>query len=1082
MRSHGRWAAVALWAIVLPGRVLAQGVTGGAIAGTVTDPQDRHVPGATVVAVHEPSGSRYEATSRGDGRYAILAARVGGPYAVTATLAGFQPAGRRGVMVTLGVSTDVPLRLGDVAMSEDVVVHASASDVFSPARTGAATTIGRSALATLPTIGDRLNDYARLTPQYVGSPTVGAFAGADSRLNDINVDGASFNSPFFGGQPGDVTGVAPISTEVLEEIQVNVAPYDVRQGNFVGAALNAVTRSGDNRLRASAYYRFRDDGLVGREAGGLSVDPGSFEFERRGGWVSGPVLRDRLAFFLSYEDETLTAPGTTFRARVGEEAVQGNTTRVRASDLESLRDYLRSRFDYDPGPYQDYVHETPATRYLAKLDANVGHRSKLRLRYAHLDSSSDVLVSNDGSLGFGNRRGTSSGLNFQNSNYGIREDIRSVVGEWSWLGGTRHANRFLLGYTANDESRTLRGRLFPTVDILEDGAVYTTFGAEPFTPGNERRYGTLQVQDDFTWSLGRHSVAIGATAEHFGSENVFVQGLQGVYVYNSLSDFYADADDLLANPGRTSSPVNLRRFEVRWSNLPGIDTPVQKLGLWYTGLYAQDEWPVHPRLQLTYGLRVDVPFFADTAVRNPDADLLTFRERDGQPVRYRTGELPRANVLWSPRAGFNWSPRPGRRTQVRGGSGVFTSRPAYVWISGQLGGTGMLTGFQRVENTRARPFDPDPEAYKPAVVNGTPPPSYDLTLVDPGFRFPQVWRSNLAVDQRLPGGIVATLEGLYTREVNGMQFFNANLPAPQTRLLGADARARWTRGAIHPSVTTAIVLANHDEGDAWNLSLSLARAHRAGFLRAAWAAGDARSVSLPGGTALSWRSNPQPGDPNNPGTDYFARSRRAFVAGSHRLEMWKLGGTTVAFFLEGRNDGRGSYTYAGDLNGDGSAVNDLVYVPGDASEMNFQPFVSRGRTFTAAEQAAAWEAYIAQDRYLRSRRGRYAERNGVIFPMVWRLDLSLTQDLVRPSGGRRHALGLRADVQNLTNLLDRDWGVGHRMVTTQPLTSAGVDAEGRATYRLRVLPSNELVSRSFERTATLADIYRVQLSVKYSFE
>jgi len=1052
------------------------------MTGIVSDPQSQPVSGATVVAVHEPSGSRYAAVSRADGRFTIAGLRVGGPYTVTASLAGFQRQPVPDVIVNLGTATDLALSLGSVAATEDITVTAQASDVFSSARTGAATTVSRGSLATLPRIRDRLDEFARLTPQYAGGAIGGAYVGADNRMNNVTVDGSNFNT-FGGGQPGDRTNAAPITTEALEEIQVSVAPYDVRQGNFVGAGVNTVTRGGGNALRGSAYYWFRDDSLVGKEAKGLSVDPGVFEFDKWGGWASGPVIKDRLFFFLSVVPALAARAGTTYRANQGGETVQGNVTRVLASDLEALGSYLRQNFQYETGPYQDYTHETKATRYLAKLNYNISDRSKLSLRYTQLDSITDLLVSNARDLGFGSRRTLSTALNFQNSNYQQIENIRSLVGEWTKVQGGNRANSLVIGYTHQDESRASRGELFPMVDILEQGAVYTTFGFEPFTPKSELRYQTFQVQDNFTWSRGSHAFTFGASAERFESENVFFSGSQGVYSYNSLADFYTDANDYLAHPDRTASPVTLRRFEVRWMNVPNMEKPVQPLNVWYTGLYAQDEWQASPRLKLTYGLRFDVPFFGDTGYRNAEADALTFRDADGNPVQYQTKQLPEANVLWSPRIGFNWDLDGSRHTQLRGGTGVFTGRPVYLWISSQIAGTGVLTGFERRDNTRERPFSPSPDAYKPTNVTGAPASSYELALTDPSFKFPQVWRSDLAVDRRLPRGLIGTLEGLYTRDVNGFSFINANLPAAQSRFVGADDRPRWTANRIHANVVNAVVLGNQDEGYAWTVAASLSKAFRAGFLKAAYAYTRSRSMTEPGSIGVTaWSAIPHSGDPNNPGVEYFAHGHRAFLAGSYRLDYQKWGATTFSFFFEGRNAGNASYTYQGDLNGDGGTVtNDLLYVPRDESEMNFQTFTSGGRTFTAAEQATAWNAYLAQDSYLSTRRGRYAERNGVLLPMVWRLDLSVAQELFAMRGGRRHALQLRADFLNFTNLLDSDWGGAQRLVSAQPLTSPGVDAQGRASYRLRVTPNGQLMSRSLEPSATLQDVYRIQLSVKYSF-
>ena len=659
-------AVLAAGAAIAP----AQSLTTGSIAGSVVDPQGRPAAGATVRAVHEPSGSRYEAVSSAHGRFAILGARVGS-YVVTATLPGFRPGVRGGVVVGLGVAAELELELGHVAAVDEVTVSARSSDVLSPARTGAATTIPRLALATLPTIGDRLDDFGRLTPQYApvaAGPQGGSYVGADGRFNNVTIDGAGFNTFGLSNQPGGRTDVSAVAPEALEEIHVNVAPFDVRQAGFVGAGVNSVTRSGGNRFHGAAYYRFRGDGLVGREAAGQPFAPGAFDVDRWGGWLSGPVVRDRLAFFTSYEDDRRTLPGTTFRANKGGEPVQGNTTRVRAADLDALSAYLWSAFGYETGPYQGYAHHAPATRVLAKLDFGIDDRNKASLRYLHLDSSADELVSNAGDLGFGRRRSSLNGLNFRNSNYQSIENVRSLVGEWRSTLGASGTNVLRAGYTYQDEHREARGTAFPMVDILEQGQTYTTFGLEPFTPSNATRYGTFQLNDDLTLSRGRHAITVGASAERFRSENVFFPGSQGIYVYSSLADFYADAEDYRANPGRTSSPVTLRRFQVRWMNLPGESEPVQRLRLWYTGLFAQDEWQLGPRFALTCGLRIDVPFFDDTGARNAEVEALTFRDGEGRPVRYRTDQLPGAHVLWSPRVGFNWDVGGGRLTRLRGGT------------------------------------------------------------------------------------------------------------------------------------------------------------------------------------------------------------------------------------------------------------------------------------------------------------------------------------------------------------------------------------------------------------------------------
>jgi outer membrane receptor protein involved in Fe transport len=1079
-----RLALIAPFALLMwPGLAHAQGVTTGSITGVVLDAQKQAVPGASVVALHEPSGTRYEATTRADGHFSLPGMRVGGPYSVTATLTGFQPQSVKDVTVSLGVASDVQLTLSQAAITEEVTVTAQTSEVFSSARTGAATAVSREVLQNLPTVRDRINDFARLSPQYSEGPFGGSFVGQDNRLNNFTVDGSYFNNSFgLAGQPGDRTGVTPISVAAIEEIQINVAPYDVRQGHFVGAGVNTVTRSGANQFRGSAYWWTRDNSLVGEEAKGNTYNPGTFDYDRYGGWVSGPILKDKLFFFGSYENDKYTAPGTTFRANTGGETVGGNVTRVLASDLDALSSYLKSNFGYDTGPYQDYPFEIPAKRYLAKLDYNVNDRNKVSVRYLQLDSESPTLVSNSSSLGRGTRRSNTTGLNFANSNYAILENIKSGVGEWNSILGSNKSNSLIVGYTTNDESRPQKGELFPFVDILNAGTVYTSFGFEPFTPNNELRYHTFQIQDNFTWNRGNHTFTFGGTAERYHSDNVFFPGSQSVYVYNSLADFYTDANDYLANPNRTVSPVSLSIFQVRWNNIPGQEKPLQPLDVWYGGLYAQDEWQARRNLKLTYGLRVDVSSFGDTGYDNANADSLTFRDAAGSPVQYASGKLPDAKLLWSPRVGFNWDVAGDRTTQVRGGTGVFTGPPIYVWISNQIGNTGVLTGFEDVRNTRARPWNPSPNAYKPSTVTGDPASSYELALTDPDFKFPQVWRTNLAVDQRLPWGLIGTGEFIYSRDVNGISYINANLPAAQTSLVGADSRPRWTSNKLNANVANNIVLGNQNDGYSWHASAMLQKRFRQGFLRGAYSYGESKNTIDPGSIAFgSWTGNSISGDPNNPPVANSSAfpGHRVFLAGSYRLEYLKFGATTFSFFWQGYTNGVSSYTYAGDLNSDLGTSNDLIYIPRDTSEMNFQP-ITGSVPFTAEQQAAAWDAYIQQDSYLSQHRGEYAERNGVVYPMVFRLDFSVAQDLFKNLGGARHSLQFRADFLNFSNLLNHDWGVGQRLVNAQPLTNPGVDSQGRATYRLRVV-NNALMNKTWETTAGLSDVYQIQFSLRYTF-
>ena len=835
---------------------LAQGVTTGAVTGIVTNTQQEPVAGASVIAIHEPSGTTYEAVTRADGRFSMPGMRVGGPYSVTIAYVGaggtaFAPETQVDIMVNLGVGTDLVFSVQPIAVQEEITVTAQVDPVFSSSRTGASTSVSRADIAMIPTVSGNIADLTRLTPQATGR----SFGGQDNRQNNMTVDGSYFNSPFgLGqGQPGGRTMVAPISLESIEQVQVSVAPFDVRQGNFIGGGVNTVTRSGTNQLSASVYHRMRNEDYVGTEAMGLPVNPGTFTFRNTGVWAGAPIVRNKLFVFGNYEDEKRSAPLHTFTANTGGQPVSGNVSRVLASDLDTLSAYLKQNFSYDTGGYENLPAETPAKRYLLRTDYNMNNSNKVSFRYSQLDSSDGKLISGSSSAGLGRTLGIGF-LPFEASNYAQLENIKSGIGEWNAVIGSSMSNSLIAGYTTNNENRTDPGKLFPFVDILgPDGTAYASLGTEPFTPNNELLYKTYQLQDNLTRFSARHSLTFGFTMQRYEAENSFFNCCkQGAYVYNSLADFYADANGFLANPNRTTSPITPRRYQVRWMNIPGLDKPLQNLNVWNLGGYAQDEWRPRANLTLTAGARLDIPAFDDTTYPNPNADALVFRDETGSSVSYSSGNLPDAKVLFSPRVGFNWDVAGNQQTQVRGGTGIFTGPPLYVWISNQLGNTGVLQGSLLEDNPTTRPFHSDIDRYKPANVTGAPAASYELNVTDNSFKFPQVWKSNIAVDRRLPGGITGTAEFIYNKDVNGIYYINANLPAAQSAFTGVDNRPRWVgtacaaptpgpcvtriNNAAGNQVTAAIVMKNQSVGNSWNVSGSLSkslvsRAHSEGLVQ-----------------------------------------------------------------------------------------------------------------------------------------------------------------------------------------------------------------------------------------------------------
>jgi len=1065
---------------VYTNEVYSQGVTTSNVSGKIISQTGESLPGALVTATHAPSGTKYSTVSNNEGRYFIPNMRIGGPYIINTSFIGYATSTVDGINLSLGVTTNIQIELvsEDITVAE-VIVVGDRNPIFSSDRTGAATAITNQNLNRLPTVSRNINDFTRLSPQASGN----SFAGQDGRLNNITVDGSYFNNSFglgSGSNPGGRTGVSPISLDAIDQISINVAPYDVRQGNFVGAGINTVTRSGTNEFTGSVYGFSRNNTLVGTKAGEKDFNPGEFDYKQYGFRLGGPIIKNKLFFFGSFEDEKNISPGTVFRANTGNEKTEGNVTRVLSSDLDGLSKFLKDKYGYETGPYQGYDHTTSATKFLTKLDWNINDKNKFSLRYNHLDSSTDVLASGSSSLGFGGRNFNLNALNFQNSNYIINENIRSIIGELNSRISNGVTNNFIIGYTYQDESRGSRGSFFPMVDILKDGATYTTFGFEPFTPNNELRYKTFQIQNNLQIFRDRSTWTFGGSYEKYQSENVFFPGSQSANVFNSLEDFYASAGG--------DNDITLRRFQVRYNNIPGQIKPVQPLSVDYFGLYGQNELRVSNNFTTTIGLRVDVPIFGETGFRNTEVEGMNFVDANGNPTKYRTDKLPDANLLWSPRVGFNWDANGDKSLQIRGGTGIFTGRPAYVWVSNQIGNNGILTGFERLDNTKARPFNPDPETYKPTNITGQPAANYELALTESNFKFPQVWRTNIAIDKKLFAGIIATTEFIYSKDVNGVSYHNANLAPSNGTFTGPDQRVRWVGGnsatRINQKIDNAVTLGNQAIGSSYVGSFSLEKPFTNGlYAKAAYSYGITQNTVDAGSIAFgSWNNNPHSGNPNNNelGLSSNTMGHRVFTALSYTKDIFSFGNTSVGLFWEGRTIGNYSYVYGGDFNGDGGFSNDLIYIHKNKEEMKFQQFTSSGKTFTAQEQADAWESFILQDKYLSANRGSVAERGAAFLPMVFRADFNFTQQLFTNIGGKRNTLEFRADILNVGNLLNNTWGVGQFATTTSPLVPAGMTPSGEPQFRLRNF-GNQLITQTFQPTVGVSDVWRAQFGLRYTF-
>jgi len=1094
-------------------------VTTSTITGLVTDNNGEGLIGATVVATHVPSGTRYGTATNALGRFTLPAVRVGGPFTVTVNYTGFEQETREGVYTNLGTAANVDFVMRESGTAlEEVVISATRNDIFSTDRTGAATTFDKNVLRTAPTVGARaIGSITKYNPNGNGA----SFGAQDSRLNNFTIDGSVFNNGFGLGtdaQAGGRTGSTAISLDAIEELQVNVAPFDVRQTGFVGSGINAVTRSGTNEFFGTAFYNIRKNDTTGlfnrtefkdlnNDGKNDKITIGQFDEKVYGLSIGGPIIKNKLFFFVNGEFQRRTEPATTWVA-TGSPLAQpgGNISRTEYQDLVALSDFLRTKYGYETGPFEGYDNLTNSDKFLARIDFNINDRNKLTLRYVHHDSEADQLVSNSSSLGRGPRRTTTNSMSYQNSGYLIQDNTRSIVAELNSTLTDRLHNSFIIGYDKQIEDRAYKGSLFPTVDILQDNSTYLSFGFDPFTPDNKLDYGTFHVTDNISLYRDRHTFTIGANYEFYKSNNLFFPGSNAVYVYNSLQDFY-DA----ANGVRDS--VNL--FQYRYSALPEFAEPLQVLKVHKADLYLQDEFQITKRFKLTYGMRAGLIKFEDTGIENPvitGQEYIDINENLGYKIN--TGKLPGAKVLWEPRIGFNWDVTGKKSTQVRGGTGIFTGRPPYVWVSNQIGNNGVLTGFIQATNSTQFPFTTNPNSvFRPE--QPTLPSTFDIAGTDPDYKFPQVWKSNIAVDQKLPFGFVATAELLYNRNLNAVLYFDANLEPATGNFTGIDRRSRFPGAGltgsnlnnavrINNNVSRAAILSTTSEGYYWGATFKLEYPSQRGIYgMVAYTRSEAKDLMNAGSIASGSWTGARSVNGNNNLTLAFADQdlpdRYVCLLG-YRLEY---GGTfagatqiSIGYVGEARgfnpsigiNTSRFSYSYAGDMNGDGVNDNDLIYVPTETemSQMVFDDIVSGGNTlFTADQQRTAFNEFIQQDEYLSTRRGKYAERNGSVFPMVHRFDVSVVQEFSLKIGKKRNRIQFRADILNFMNLLDSEAGLGNNVVNDRFLIFRGVTADGQPRYQLaRQTKDGQsvLIQDTFTKSRTQFDVWAAQFGIRYIFD
>jgi len=1068
-------------------------VTTSGMNGKVIGANGESLPGATVIAVHVPSGTQYGTTTDVAGLYRLPNMNVGGPYTLTVSYIGFEPFVKEGIYLSLGQTQKVNANMAEKAAAiSGVEIVAERNNLFDGNRTGATTNIGRTEITTMPTINRSINDFTRLSPQ---SGVGNGFAGRDGRYNNITIDGSNFNNN-FGLSSKNLPGgdAQPISLDAIEQISVNVAPYDIRQSNFTGANINAVTRKGDNTLQGSAYTFYRNQDLTGDKAGDQTFELANTSTTSYGARLAGPIIKDKLFFFANAEYEKSNYPGITWNASDTSAGIYPSSdnyiSRTSKQDMATMKQYLLSKYGYDPGSYENFDNfESKNYKLLGRIDWNINKNHKLSVRYNYVNSKNDQQVnatsapnprSNFGRIG-------EKSLSFSNSGYKLNNTVSSIVGELNSVFGSTMANKLLVTYTKIQDTRDSDSDPFPFVDIYKDGDPYMSFGYELFTYQNDVKNNVFNITDNFNYFMGKHTFTAGASFEHMYFGNSYKRYGTSYYRYASMEDFMNNA---LPTVFGLTYPYD------------GAGDGYAELSFGLGSIYVQDEFQVNDNLKLTAGVRFEMPFYFDDLIQNPNiSDSLTFKDALGNDTKLDVGTWPDPQVLFSPRVGFNWDVEGDQQFQVRGGTGIFTGRLPFVWFTNQPTNSGVLQNTIEINSAttiadKQLYFNADPFGYysKFSSTPGTLASGSSIAIVDKDFKMPQVWRSNLAADIKLPWqDLVLTVEGLYSKDINAVVQFNANQTVSDTTFQGPDQRQRFFSSSrkVNKDISSAMVLTNTDEGYSYMLTLQLTKPFTKGlFGTLSYTYMMAKDVSAnPGSTASSaWGSNPSTLNQNTPELSYsqFAIPHRVMGAISYHIEYGNNFGTTISLFYEGANQGRLSYVYSNDMNGDGNSA-DLMYIPKDASEIQFADIKNTDGdvVFTADQQNTAFWKYVEQDDYLKENKGKYAERYGVLMPWRHRFDLRILQDLYTRFGdSRRHTLQISLDLLNIGNLINSDWGtykkqsVGNYDITL--LKYSKTDANGVPIYQMNTA-GKDFPTSTFSDVLSTSSTWGAQIGLRYTF-
>jgi len=993
--------------------------------GKVVDGNNIPVFASTVVVTHTPTGTQYGTITRGDGRFDIRNMKIGGPYTVTVTFIGYKQTKLENIYLQLNKSAEINLVLNeDNVQIDEITVVYDRNDVMSQDKTGAQTNVNRERIEALPSISRSQSDMTRLTPESDGN----SFGGRNNLYNNFSLDGSVFNNSFGldVSTPGGQSDAQPVSMDALDQIQVSLAPFDVREGGFTGAGVNAVTKSGTNDFKGSTYYFFRNENMIGDKVSGLKVENFDFSTKQYGVSLGGAIIKNKLFFFVNYEQERRDQLAHGFVADNGSNTGNSNTTSVSEADVMAVQNHFTNRWGYDPGAYQGYNHKTSNDKFLIKLDANLSGKHNIVLRYNMLDAWKDILPHPEAIGGHGP---TSYRLPFENSSYRIFNKIHSVVGELHSMFSNKVSNKLLVGYTSFRDKRNPHSAPFPVIDIMDDnGNVAITAGSEMFSTNNRLNQNVFQISDNLTYYSDRHAITLGFNYERFKFENSFNLFFYPRIIANSVQDFLDD--NLTYVVGNPTGDLNQDVTDAQQNAYAWSDVDVAQIAF-----YVQDEFQMNDDLKLTLGLRIDLPKYYNDIPQDEATDrgknFDGWVDEKGNSVRLDPAQWPDANIMWSPRFGFNWDVKGDNSMQLRGGSGIFTGRIPFVWLGNQSTNARIDVGYE-----------------------------FQLNATSDDFKYPQVWKNNLAMDVKFGDGWLATVEGIYSKDVNAVVHRNYNMLPPTGQLSGTgDNRAQFagfnevniysaSAGSEAFLEAGAIVMDNTSKGYQFTATGKLAKKWAFGLSAdIAYTYLTAKDLtSIPAEIAAdAFQRNPVAGNPNRPAYSWsrYGLQHRIISSAMYKVKYGKFASSFAMFYEAGKGN-RYSYTYAGDVNNDAISNNDLIYIPRNSSDVNFGT-VENGVGIVAenaAQQWAALDKFISQDDHLDGRRGKFAQRNGAMLPWYGQMDIRFMQDFYLDIKGKKNTFQFSVDVLNFGNMISSNWGVRQLANTYNPITVNGIDDNG----------------------------------------